>query len=401
MPARKRPRSRAAKPSGDRSSLTRPPKIQRWIDLVAALLRHHYGVSFDALRRDVPAYAEDKSRETILRMFERDKDELRELGVPIETVFDEDGEAAAYRLRRKDFYLPYLSATATAGAGAAGSAQRSGKAEDRQDARRRARPSSPRPAERAGYRDLPHLVFEPEELAAVADAADRVRQLENPILARDAESAIRKLAFDLPVGALAASEHVTIVPSPQRASDRDFELLDTALRRRKVAHFEYRSMERDETSRRDVEPYGLFFLGGHWYLAARDTARDALRNFRLSRIAGVEINANRPQSPDYAIPAQFDLLEHARSRQAWELGDGDAIEAVVAFRISDGATAAAARLGEAVDGDASIRRFRVRRVDPFVHWLLSFAGDAEPVSPKAVVESFTGCVRDTLNLYDQ
>ncbi|HUF27469.1 MAG TPA: WYL domain-containing protein [Gemmatimonadaceae bacterium] len=365
MPARKRS-SPAAKKSRARSPSSTQPKIQRWIDLVAALLRRHYGVSFEELRQEVPAYAEDKSKATILRMFERDKDDLRELGVPIETVYDDDGQPAAYRLRVRDFYLPYLAAT----------------------------------TEREGYRALPRLAFEPEELAAVADAAERVRQLEDPVLAADADAAIRKLAFDLPVGSLAANGIVRIVPGTPRASDRTFELLDSALRRRKRVSFDYHSMERDESNRRSVEPYGLFFLGAHWYLAARDAERGVLRNFRISRIANVEVNEHREQSADYDIPRDFDLRAHAVSRHAWELGDGDALDAVVRFRSLDGATAAAARLGEPVDGDDGTRRFRVRRTGTFARWLMSFAGDARPLSPPEVVEAYRECSRRTLARYE-
>jgi predicted DNA-binding transcriptional regulator YafY len=42
-------------------------------------------------------------------MFERDKDELRSLGVPIESVETKDGGPGLYQLKRESFYLPYLS----------------------------------------------------------------------------------------------------------------------------------------------------------------------------------------------------------------------------------------------------------------------------------------------------
>ena len=80
------------------SSAKRPAKVQRWIDLIAALLRFHYPVSFEQLSRDVPAYTNEKqSSEARMRMFERDKDELRALGVAIESVPDETGLIAGYR----------------------------------------------------------------------------------------------------------------------------------------------------------------------------------------------------------------------------------------------------------------------------------------------------------------
>ena len=72
------------------------PKVQRWIDLLAALLRRHYPASFDELIRDVPAYAGDQSHDARRRMFERDKDELRGFGVPIETIKTPEGETRGF-----------------------------------------------------------------------------------------------------------------------------------------------------------------------------------------------------------------------------------------------------------------------------------------------------------------
>ena len=65
------------------------------------------------------------------------------------------------------------------------------------------------------------------------------------------------------------------------------------MRDRKVVTFGYRAMGDGESSVRSAEPYGLFYLSGHWYLAARDRDRGALRNFRLSRMYRVRRNAAR------------------------------------------------------------------------------------------------------------
>ena len=80
------------------------PKLQRWTDLLAALLRRHGAVDFEALRGEVGAYAAHTGqRSALLRMFERDKDELRALGVPIETVAGEDNNSNLYRLASRHF----------------------------------------------------------------------------------------------------------------------------------------------------------------------------------------------------------------------------------------------------------------------------------------------------------
>jgi predicted DNA-binding transcriptional regulator YafY len=163
--------------------------------------------------------------------------------------------------------------------------------------------------------------------------------------------------------------------------------------------FDYHAIGSDATSRRAVEPYGLFFLNGHWYLAGRDGERDALRNFRLSRMSGVERNTAKESTPDYEIPAGFRLRDHAKSRQAWELGDGDAVEAEVELRRGTGAATAAARLGAPVEGQPARRRFVVRRMDAFARWVLSFGGDVRPLSPESLVAECRAQAARTLLLY--
>jgi proteasome accessory factor B len=346
------------------------PKIQRWIDLLAALLRHHYPVTFEQLIPEVPAYAAEQKEESRRRTFERDKDELRRFGVPIETVPAADGELQAYRLRIRDFYLPYITLRSQGGA-------------------------KPRKLDPYGYRSLPSLSFEPEELAAVVDAAARVRDLGDPLLAENAESAMRKLACDLPVDA-AGRQDTRLVPPKARAAPDLLVTLDRALESRKQVSFRYRGIGSGTTARRSAEPFGLFFLNQHWYLAARGSGESVVKNFRLNRIDDLEVNDNRPNTPDYEIPGTFDLREHARSRHAWELGDGDVVLATVAFRARSGAAGAAFRLGEVVEGHPARRRFRIRRSDVFARWLLSFAGGLVPVAPKDLVEEYNGLVRETL-----
>jgi len=351
------------------------PKIQRWIDLLAALLRRRYPASLEELIRDVPGYSAGQSADTRRRMFERDKDELRGFGVPIETIRTPEGETLGYRLQAGNFYLPYLTVRSEGG-------------------------TKPAARDRYGYRSLPSLTFEPEELAAVAAAAARVRELGDPFLAEHAESAMRKLACDLPVDAAGRGD-TRLIP-PRAGPNPDLLVtLDRALERRKRVTFRYHTMSSDTVGHRTVEPFGIFFLNQHWYLAARTTGEDTLKNYRLNRMDQAEVNPKAPGTPDYEIPLGFDLRRHARSRQAWELGAGDAVVATVAFRARTGAAAAAFRLGEVVEGHPQHRRFRVRRSDAFARWLLSFAGDVVPVSPRELVDEYHGLVRETLSHHRQ
>ncbi len=372
-----------------------PDKFTRWVDLIAALLVRNVPATFDELANEVPEYALKRSeiraaddarratlQESLKRTFERDKQELKSFGVQIESLPDEDGNpAGAYRLRRTNFYLPYLCV---------------------------ARPSDPLPAidrvDKYGYKTLSTLRFEPDELQAVVDAARLVRSLGDPVLTADATNALRKLAVDLPVDVSPlddadATGTPRVVLPHVRANVETFDGLSDALQRRKRVTMTYHTLGTDARASRVVEPYGLFFLSGHWYLVARDTAIDELRNFRLNRIASVQINTTKALSADYDIPATFRLRDHAASRQAWELGDDDVTDVVASFSTDAIDEVARASLGQPVSAEPQQRRFAVRRADPFVRWTLSFGGDMRIVQPPEIQEQLRRVAERTMALY--
>ena len=353
-------------------------KLQRWIDLIAVLLGHRYGVTFAELKEMVPAYGAAKEEDTIARMFERDKDELRAIGLPIRVREEEsdEGMLQRYYMKASEMYLPYLTLASRCGAG-------TGKVPP------------------AGYRSVPALAFEPGELSVLLRGARCAKATGDPALAHDAESAIRKLTYDFGValGSVAGESESDAVRIPEPTTAPIVSVLGDALLRRKRVTFTYHSMNRDVTDRRTVEPYGLFFSSGHWYLAGPDASNGELRKFRVSRMSDVEPNTKKPQSADYEIPAHFRLAAHARTKVPWELGDGPAEEMVVEVRGESGATRAVRSLGEAVHGHADRRRFHVRRVDSFARWIMSFAGEVVPVSPQRLIDQYRMIVLSTLELY--
>jgi predicted DNA-binding transcriptional regulator YafY len=348
-------------------------KLQRWMDLLAELLRRNSPVTFEQLRNEVPGYAGENPA-TVRRMFERDKDELRIFGVPIETVGPE-GAGEGYRLRRRDFYLPYLSVI---------------------DAEHR---TSPARVPVYGYRELDELAFTADELQAIADGARQALQLGDPDLDAEIRAALRKLAVDLPMDGVEQVSHMAAIPPAAREDGEVLGILIDATGRRKRVSFDYTAVATGASMRRTVEPLGVFFLSHHWYLAARDPAATLIKNFRVSRIAAATMNAAAPGTPDFERPADFDLQRHARQRKNWELGDGDWLDAVVAFSGHSGAADAAARIGAEVPGAPEQRTYEVRRLDAFVRWLLPLAGQATPASPPELVSAWRDAVDRTLALY--
>ncbi|HET7025914.1 MAG TPA: WYL domain-containing protein [Gemmatimonadales bacterium] len=347
-------------------------KLRRWIDLVAALLGHHRALSLEELRDEVPDYGRQRSKATLRRMFERDKDELRALGIPLETVTHD--ELTGYRLRGADFYLPYLATVV--------------------DGHTR----SPKHVDRDGYRALTTLTFEPDEVEALHRAVERVRALKLPDLSADADRAVRKLALDLPALETAPDGRP---PADGGVESAAFPPLMEALVQRQRVTFTYYAIGHDQSSIRTTRPYGLFFLNAHWYLAAVDDAEPLgpVKNFRLSRISNARPLGTSRNRPQYEIPASFDITAHSRDKKPWELTDAAATRVEVDFSTGDGAAAAGARLGAEVPDHPGRRSFAVRRVDAFVRWLLSFAGSARPVSPPPVVEAFRAEARAVGRLY--
>ena len=374
------------------STGARSLKLARWVDLLAALLGRNAPASFDELTSSVSdyrakaeardaerdAHASSRLAESLKRVFERDKDELRMLGVMIESLPDERGNPGGlYRLRRNDFYLPYLCIAVPGGA-----------------------PTSPARLDVYGYKSLESLVLEPDELEVIVDAAASIRLLGDSQLRAEIDSAMRKLAVDLPLDSVVASPDVPRQISARAQPDAElFATLGEALRHRKVVTFTYHVLPSGETETRVVEPYGLFFVSTHWYLAAHDRARGEIRNFRLNRISGATLNSKAMQTPDYSVPDTFSLRAHAQLRQPWELGDGDALQVLVHFGGESGPAMAAAALGEVVPDAPMQRRFAVRRSDSFARWILSFGGEAAIISPHSLVAQVRALAAATIALY--
>lgn len=357
-------------------------KVRRWIDLIATLLGAQRPLTFYEIAAKAPAYmvngappttkAESKSTK---RTFERDKDELRDLGVPIESLSESGEEGFLYSLRVSDFYLPYLGIVSERGI------------------------KLPDKVARRGYQSVQSLAFDSDELQVIAAGAARVLHIGDAELAATARTAVRKLAFDLPLGATDGRTDDVLVPPRGRADTRMLSKLGDALFNRKRVTCQYHGMAAAVATERTLEAYGLFYVSGHWYLCARDIAKDALRNFRVSRVVKARVNVTAPGTPDYDIPGDFSLRAHAQSRQAWEIGDVDSLDATVAFVGETGATIAARALGDADARDSSRRHFAICRTDSFARWLLAFAGEAVPISPESLVHEYAQLVRDTLALY--
>ena len=200
-------------------------KAERLVNLVVALLQARTPLTFAQLRDRMGEW-QDGEHESMRRKFERDKDELRRLGVPVETVpVDAFGSEVAYRIDR-DAY------------------------------------------------EQPDVELDVEQVSAIAVALQ--------LLEGDAD----RLVWSK-IGARAPDPRATTAPPGLRVAvdlDATVPLADAVVERR-VVRFRYRTRAGDAGTR-TVDPAAVVLRGGVTYLLGRDHDRDALRAFRLDRLLG-------------------------------------------------------------------------------------------------------------------
>jgi predicted DNA-binding transcriptional regulator YafY len=253
----------------------RAERTERLLNLVLCLMATRRAVSRADIHASVPGYGPWASGAAFERKFERDKDELRGMGIPIETVIDAHGDVEGYRIARDQYALPPLDFTAA-------------------------------------------------ELAVIALAAG---VWDEAILGPSATTALRKI--EAVHGQPARAVEESLVRVQVSAADAALLPLMAGLRERRVVTFDYRRSAASELARRRVDPWGVISKDGRWYLVAFDHDRSATRVFRLSRIVGTVNVTAQPQA--HPADPEVDLLSlvmqsepdsEARARVSVQAGAG-------------------------------------------------------------------------------
>ena len=229
-------------------------KSERLLNLLIMLLVQRHYVAKDRIRAILYP---DSSDDAFEKMFERDKEELRSLGVPIEVgnmdaYFDDE---PGYRIRPDEFALP-------------------------------------------------DITLEADE-AAVIGLATRV--WEHARLAEATTEAVRKLtALGVPLDVSALD-----IAEPRLTADEpSFDVFWEATQERTPVEFEYRRSGQTAVATRHLQPWGVVRYSGRWYAVGLDTDRGEERVFRLSRVQGEARRAGRPGS--YDVPPGTDVRATAR-----------------------------------------------------------------------------------------
>lgn len=231
-----------------------PRTTERLLNLTICLLSATRYISKERIREVVEGYS-GQGDQAFERMFERDKEALRVLGVPIDTgsndPFFED--EVGYRIRRTDF-------------------------------------------------ELPPIELDPDEAAAVGVAARAWREASMNESTQNALAKLRAAGVE-PDASRLASLQASVAAEPA------FATLVAAVQDRHLVKFTYRRDGRE--TERTLEPWGLTSVKGRWYVIGHDRDRDATRMFKLSRIVGQPRRSSKPGA--YTTPDDLDLSALAAS----------------------------------------------------------------------------------------
>lgn len=247
-------------------------KTERLLNLVICLLYTRQPLSKQRIRDAVEPYRAAESVEAFERMFERDKDELRALGIPlraeqVDAWFDDE---IGYRIDRREYALPDIS-------------------------------------------------FEADEITVLGLAA---RTWQQASLAGSASAALRKLqATDV-----APDEDSLVGIEPRlRTQEAAFPAMLDAVLTRTPVRFAYRKPSGESAPRR-LQPWAVANWHGRWYVTGHDLDRDAPRVFRLGRVTDDVTACGAAGS--YEIPDEHDPLPMIDRTQA----EGPPHEAAVLVR---------------------------------------------------------------------
>ncbi len=303
-------------------------KLERLVNLTMLLLSTRRFLSVEQIRDLMPAY-DQPDGEAFRRMFERDKEELRELGIPLETGSDSVWEdELGYRIRRTEYALPVID-------------------------------------------------LDPDEAAALGLAA---RLWHSAGLADASRSALLKLRA---AGIDAEPVHGAVIEPRVDAPDAAFGPMLAAVRAAQPVSFDYRRPGGGPAARRTLEPWSVVHRRGRWYVAGHDRDRDAPRVFRLSRVVGEVRTVGEPGS--FAIPERLDPLAMVRTL------DEDPPSETALLRIIDGAAWALRRgaASEEPDDKPGWIRCKVPYGDTehFARYLVGFGPDVEVLEPADLREA--------------
>ena len=299
--------------------------LERLLNLVALLLEARRPKTFDEIRALIPAYQQSDIN-SAKRMFERDKDVLRDVGIPVEVAATDVWDVEqGYRIPKERYYLP-------------------------------------------------EIAFTPEEVWALFVASRAPGEDE------EAEVAFWKLSTGADTTLLSSIAERPVAPGVD-ASGPHLGVVADALSRHRSLRFRYRPSQ-GKPGQREVDPYSLVFRSGHWYLVGQDRERNDVRAYRLSRMLSRVRELGEASPP----PDGFSAMRHVEAGP-WGLGRPAATARVgfspkvgwLAVATTPGARVIRTRADEWVELEVP-----ASQTDSFSSWVLSFGPDARVMAPRSL-----------------
>jgi len=342
-PAKQAKRDKKAKPGRIAASYVDRPPDERILSLLMLLLDAQGPVSRAEIFQRIPAYRTAKPAAGE-RKFERDKDELRALGVPLiqEQEKVEEKEETVYRISQRSYGMHPVQ-------------------------------------------------LDDEERVAVILAAEALRDSEGLVYRELVDDALRKLTFDSGKPRMPAQLAISLPTRDQgKRMRKSLDSIGTAVEARKRLTLTYESGGR--TTVREVDPYAAVYVGGNWQLIGHCHLRGLPRTFRVDRIRNVKM-APRPGTPDFERPPGWNLHTYVqRSPWVFQAGESELAMDVVldigperAWMADEdfGPGSTRETLGSDVVGGGDWTRVRFRSGNPgyIVTRVLDAAGNLRVIAP--------------------
>jgi proteasome accessory factor B len=240
--------------------MARIRKLERLINLAAFMIGSPRAVTFEEIRSEVAGYG-DETTETELRCFERDKSDLRELGLEIQVLPSDSTKKVtdAYKVDMKTQVLPDLN-------------------------------------------------FEPAEWLLVRMSADYCLQDPGFPFRNDLLMALNKIAAVGDETALeTSSSHI-----PDDGPGTGFlEEIQGAITNGKRIRLVISGSAPEGPVTENVDPYGFLCQRGRWLLIGRSHERDKPAYFEIDKIIQISVNEKSPGSRDFEMPADFDIRSYS------------------------------------------------------------------------------------------
>jgi predicted DNA-binding transcriptional regulator YafY len=233
---------------------------------------------------------------------------------------------------------------------------------------------------------LPPVEFTPDEAALLWAAGTGALRLSDHPLRDELENALRKLVIGgkgMPPRAAATEELSADGELDASVQRRQLDKLTEAWTRRKTITIDYWRAGTGQVVTRQVDVYGWALRRGEWILVGHCHLRQAVRIFYLSRCRSLKMNGVRAQTPDYQLPAGFDIRGWSR-QEVWDYDVHPPRHATVRLRGSLARIARQllpeARLSTEPSG-ARLARLEVRNLRGLVRQALAWGLEAELVEP--------------------